>query len=448
MRKVLLINPPFYRLMNSHYNGLSLGLSYIAAVLSEAKHEVRIYNADQQNRKNYAKLKEIFDSYNNYKEILSDLNHPLWLEIKDVIKDYSPDIVGITMMTGTYKSAENIGRIAKEVNEKIVVVVGGTHPTILPEETIKNKYFDYIIRGEGEYSFLDLVNNVKKENIAGLTYINEKGIIINNSNREFIKNINSLPFPSRDLYINDNKYIDFGYIITGRGCPFKCTFCASNEIWKGHVRFRTPENVIEEIKYVYNKYDTRFFYFVDDTLTLNKKKTKKICNLIIENNLKIKWICTTRVDTIDEELLCLMKEAGCIRIKLGIESGSERILKLINKNITKKQIRDSVSLIKKVGIDISAYLMIGFPTETNEEVQETLDFARELNPTYYSLSILAPYPGTKIYNDIIKSGIKLPMEHWEYFFHYSKDMILANNIDSAVVDECLSLNEAKGKERI
>jgi radical SAM superfamily enzyme YgiQ (UPF0313 family) len=326
--------------------------------------------------------------------------------------------------------------------------VGGTHPTVLPEETIKNEYFDYVVRGEGEYTFLDLVNGVRIVDIPGLTYINKRGEVVNNPDREFIEDLDLIPFPSRDLYFNDSRYMDYGYIMTGRGCPFECSFCASKKVWKGHVRFRSPENVVEEVKHVHNKYGTKLFYFVDDTFTLNKKRTKKICALLIEDNMDISWICDTRVDTIDEELLQLMKESGCVRVKIGVESGSERILKEVKKKITKKLVRDSVSIIKNVGIDLTIYLMIGFPTETQEEMRETLDFARELDPTYYSLSILAPYPGTEIYADAVRSGVKLPKEHWEYFFHQSKDMILTDNIDEALIDECLSLNEKNEKVRI
>lgn len=447
-KKILLINPPFYRLMNSHFNGLSLGLSYIAALLSKKGHEVKIYNADYKSSENYADQREIFESYDTYKKILFDLSHPLWREVKENIKSYSPDIIGITMLTGTYKSAENVGRVAKELNKDIDVVVGGTHPTVLPDETIKNAYFDYVVRGEGEYTFLDLVNGVRIEDIQGLTYVNKRGEIMNNPDREFIENLNSLPFPSRDLYLNNTRYMDYGYVMTGRGCPFECTFCAGKKVWKGHVRFRSPENLVEEVMHVHDKYSTKLFYFVDDTFTLNKKRTKRICEILIENDRDISWICDTRVDTIDEELLRVMKESGCVRVKIGVESGSERILKEVKKRITKKQVRDCVSRIKKVGIDLTIYLMIGFPTETEEEMQETLDFATELDPTYYSLSILAPYPGTEIYDDVIRSGVTLPKEHWEYFFHQSKDMILTDNIDKALIDECLSLNEKNGKERI
>ena len=447
-KRILLINPPFYKLMNSHFNGLSLGLSYIASILSKYEYDVKIYNTDYEKKNKYAKLRKIFNEYDNYKIILSNLSHPIWIEIKSEIKKISPDIVGITMLTGTYKSAQNIGKIIKEINKNIIVVVGGTHATVMSEEVIKNDCFDFVVRGEGEYTFLEIVNEKPLHTIKGLTYIDKNGMIINNQDRDFIKNLDSIPFPSRDLYINSDKYMDYGYIITGRGCPFECTFCASKKLWKKKVRFRSPKNVFDEIKFVHEKYNTKFFYFIDDTFTMNKNRTSEICKLLIKNNMDITWICDTRIDTLDEELLYIMKKSGCIRVKIGVESGSERILKMIKKRITKEQIRNTVSIIKKTGIEITIYLMIGFPTETNYESQETLDFAQELNPNYYSISILAPYPGTEIYDDIIKSNIPLPKEHWEYFFHQSKDMILSRNINMSLIDNCLKLNEKNRKVRI
>ena len=447
-KRILLINPPFYRLMNSHFNGVPLGLCYIATILNNNGHYVRIYNADYIGDTEYSNQRELFNNYNNYKVILNNEDHPIWKEIQKKIKNFNPDIVGITMLTGTYKSSENIAKLIKKNNNEIIIVVGGSHPTILPEETIKNKYFDYVVRKEGEYTLLEIANDKDKDKINGLTYINENNVIVNNPDREFISDLDTLSIPRRDLFLNDTKHIDYRYIMTGRGCPYECTFCASKKLWDKKVRYHSVNRVIEEIKYVQNNFNNDFFFFVDDTFILNKKRARKICESIIENNIKIKWVCESRVEGINEDILKIMKKAGCERIKIGVESGNERILKLIKKNITKEQIRNAVSLTKKVGIKITIHLMTGFPTETNAEIKETLDFARELNPDYFSLSILSPYPGTEIYYDIIKNNIKLPKEHWEYFFHQSKDMILALNIDESLIDEFLSLNEQKGKNRI
>lgn len=446
-KKILLINPPFYRLMNSHFNGLSLGLCYIASVLNKAGFCVRIYNADYLNGTNYPSQKDLIENYENYKTILENPDHPLWQEIKSRVEDFKPDLVGITALTGTYKSAEIIARLVKNIDSGIQLVIGGVHPTILPDEVSKNKMFDFIVRGEGENTFLEIARGEKKENILGLTFRDEFDRVVHNPERPYIKDLDTIPFPGRDMYINEPESMDYGYIMTGRGCPFQCTYCASKKIWNRQARFRSEQNVIGELKYVISTFGTRSFYFIDDTFTLDRKRAKRICRMIIDEGMTIEWICDTRVDTLDEELLGLMKMSGCTRIKIGVESGSDRILKEIKKGITKDKIRHAVSLIRKAGLDFTIYLMIGFPTETDKEVHETIDFARELNPKYYSLSILAPYPGTEIYDDVMRTGITLPKEHWEYFFHQSKDMILTLSIDKKTIDEFLSLNDDAGKSR-
>lgn len=447
-KRVLLVNPPFYRLMKSHFNGIPLGICYIAGVLNENGHYVRVYNADYVGNNEYSNQRELFESYEDFKQILNSPNHPIWEEIENSIRKFQPDIIGITMLTGTYKSAEHVARISKNIDQNITVVVGGAHPTILPEETIRNPFFDYAIRKEGEYTFLQLVNGMNKKDILGLTYINEENKVINNPNRKYISDLDSLPYPSRDLFLNDTRYVDYGYIMTGRGCPYECTFCASKKLWDRKFRYHSAERVIKEIQHVQHTFGTTSFFFVDDTFILKKTHIKDICESLIKNNIQIKWICESRIEGLDEGILELMKKAGCERIKIGVESGSDRILKRVKKNITKTQIRKAVTLIKKVGIKLTVHLMIGFPTETNAEVKETLEFARVLDPDYFSLSVLSPYPGTEIYYDIVNNGITLPKEHWEYFFHQSKDMMLTFDIDESLVDEFLSLNERKGKYRV
>jgi radical SAM superfamily enzyme YgiQ (UPF0313 family) len=446
-KRVLLISPPFYRLMGSHFNSIPLGISYIAAVLNKNGHHAVIYNADYEHRREYANQRQIFDGYDTYKKILYDFNHPIWHNIKNTIEKFKPDIVGISTLTGTFKSAMNIAKITKEINKNIVVIVGGVHPTILPDECIKSDYVDYVVVGEGEFVLLDLLNGKKMEEIKGLVY-KKNGKIINNERREYISNLDSLPFPEREAHIippaDPNEY---GGVITGRGCVHACTFCASKKLWGRSVRFRSVENVFEEIKTIYDKYKTRFFEFRDDTLTLNIPRAKKLFRMIIDSGINIQWTCDTRVDSIDKEVLVLMKRAGCIRVKIGAESGSQRILDKVKKGITIEQIRHAVTLIKEAGLEFTLYLMIGFPTETEEEVQKTLELAKELNPNYYSLSVLAPYYGTEIYDEFVKNRQNNLKEKWEFFFHQSKDMILTSGIKNSTVDEFLSLNERNGKIR-
>ena len=445
--RILLINPPFYRLMNSHFNGLSLGLCYIASILSKHGYDVTIFNGDFKKSQKYSTQKEIFDNYPQYNKILTDPGHELWQEIKNVIRDVNPSVIGISMLTGTYKSAQNIAVIAKQINPAINIIAGGTHPSICAQEVLASGLFDFVIRGEGEYTFLEILQGIPPGKISGLSYKKSDGRIIHNKDRNFIEDLDTLPFPARHLYVHEQNSMDFGYILTGRGCPFECTFCASKKIWKNHVRYRSPENVVDEINYVYHTFGTRFFYFIDDTFTLDKRRTEKILNLLSNLHLPIQWICDTRVNVLDENLLLLMKSAGCVRVKIGVESGSDRILQLIKKNITVNQIRTTVDLIKKTGLDVTIYLMAGFPSETKEDMLQTLAFAQELDPTYYSISIVTPYPGTEIYDEMLQSG-KMPLKKWEFFYHQSRDMMILNNIDQDILNELLALNDRNGKVRL
>ncbi len=442
--KILLLSPPFYRLMGSHHNGINLGLSYIAAVLKKNDYAVHIYNADYVDSDNYIDQKQIFENYDAYKAIINNLSNPIWDEIKKKIRGYNPDIIGITMFTANYKVAKIIANIAKEINKKVIIVVGGAHPTIDPEGTLRNNEFDYLVRGEGESTFLELIKCVEISEIKGLSYKID-GKIINNPVRPLIKNLDVLPFPSKDLFINNISNMDYGNVITGRGCPYSCSYCASKKIWGQKVRFRTPDNIIKELIDLKRNFNSPLVYFVDDTFSFRKERAKEICRKMINNNLNLKWKCDTRVDCIDYELADLMKRAGCIRIKIGVESGSERILKEIKKGLTKDKIRKGAEVINKAGLPLTVYLMAGFPNETNDDIKETIEFAKEIDADYYSLSIVAPYLGTEIYEDFLKSNKSLDNEHWEYFYHQSKYVILTNNIDYRLLEEFFALNDRPGK---
>jgi len=432
--------------MGSHHNGINLGLSYIAAVAKENNYNVGIYNADYVDSDKYLNQRQIFNNYGNFNDAINDVNNPIWEELFATIIQYDPDILGITMFTANYKVAKIIAGYVKKIKKECTIVVGGTHPTIDPEGTLNNNDFDYLVRGEGEFTFLELIEGKDVNKINGLSF--RKGnIIVNNPKRPFIKDLDILPFPSRDLFINDTRNTDYENIITGRGCPFSCIYCASNKIWERKTRFRSARNVLSELSYLKNNYNSPLVYFVDDTFTLNKERAKEICNGIISNNIDLEWKCDTRIDCIDYELVDLMKKSGCIRIKIGVETGSEKIMRKIKKGLTKENIRKGVEIIKKVGIPLTVYLMAGFPGETNEDIKKTIEFAKEIDADYYSLSIVAPYLGTEIYDEFIKTNKKIDKEHWEYFYHQSNYMILNNKIDPHLIDEFLSLNERPGKGR-
>ncbi len=448
MAKVLLISPPFYRLMGSHYNGIHLGLGYISSLLKRNGHKTIIYNADYCDGENYLDQKKLFDNFEQYKVVLNDLNNPIWNEVSDTIKNVNPDYVGIQMYTGTFKSAQNVATIAKICNSAIKVIVGGTHPTLDPIGTIKFDAYDYVVRGEGEYTVLDILNNTDLNKIDGLTFKNKDNSIINNRDRDFNKDLDALPFPDRDSFYYGNGKIDVGAIITSRGCPFQCTYCASPQIWKRKTNYRSVEDVLEELEYIVKHHNVPLIRFQDDTFTLNKKRVMEIFEGILGKGLDFKWICDTRVDKLDKQLLSLMKKSGCIRIKIGVETGSDKILKRVKKGITTEQIRNAISLIREVGIPLTIYLMIGFPGETDEDVRKTIRFAEEIKADYNSLGIIAPYYGTEMYEELANNGFDFSRCHWEYFFHQSEEMILNTKISEDLKDSFLSLNERGRGERL
>jgi anaerobic magnesium-protoporphyrin IX monomethyl ester cyclase len=345
MKRILLIAPPFYRLMGSHFNGLHLGMCYIAAVLKEKGHDVKVYNADYVDSDAYLNQKQLFDNYTSYKAILNDPGHAIWREIKDKIAGFAPELIGIAMLTANYTAAKYIARIAKDIDSKVKIAVGGAHPTLDPEKTLVEKDFDYLVRGEGEITFLELAGDRELAKISGLSFKKDRQPFHNRS-RPFIKDLDSLPFPSRDAFLNDTRYMDFGHIITGRGCPFNCAYCASPKLCHRIARFRSVPNVIEELELVKASYNSPIIRFADDTFSLNKLRAIDMCRQIIARGLEIQWLCDTRADRVDGELLTAMKEAGCIRIKIGVESGSERVLKRIRKGVSKEAIRRAVALIK------------------------------------------------------------------------------------------------------
>lgn len=434
--KVLLINPPWSRLLGNVLETIPLGLCYIAGVLREKNHDVVVYNADFKKERPVSVYSVDFKGtgrWKRYKEVLNDLDKPIWREVKDKIDNFSPDIVGISVITAKYKSALNVARIVKETDPSVPVIVGGPHSSCLPEQTAKEEYIDVVVRGEGEITMADLLDAIDQgrdfKSVQGITYSKNKEIV-STPNRPLIEDLDNLPFPARDLVLEREQYPSyaFGVMFTSRGCPYHCIFCASNKIWSRKVRFRSPENVVAEIEQVHKDYGTRLFDIEDDTFTLNKKRVEKICELLVQRGLNIKWVCDTRVNLISDDLLRKMKEAGCIKLNLGIESGNPKILEVSKKGITLDEARVAVKLAKRHKIMIATYFMMGLPYETKESILDTINFMKELNPDFVNLSVATPYPGTELF-DIAKNNKMIPSEpDWSEFFHQSPEMLTTSNI--------------------
>ena len=246
--------------------------------------------------------------------------------------------------------------------------------------------------------------------------------------RDLIKDLDTLPIPDRDLIPNDVYYPspifsrgykgkEYSTIITSRGCHEKCTFCASRAFWK-RIRTRSPENIVEEIKLLKSKYGVKHIDFLDDTLTVSRKRVREVCTRILDEEIEIIWTCYSRVDVIDPELAKLMKRAGCFGIQFGIESGNEEILKRIKKNATKNQVRYAVKCVKDEGIKVMGDFMIGLPGDSNKTIMETYKFAKELKLNLVLFSITLPLPGTGIFEEV---SCERSFDSTQYDIHKSKD---------------------------
>jgi radical SAM superfamily enzyme YgiQ (UPF0313 family) len=396
--KICLINPGKY------FHQPPLGLAYIAAYLrkySEFKNEITI--ADQ------------------------NVNG----DIKDEILEFKPDIVGITSVTPQFSDAMKIAQFIKEHFPAIQVIIGGIHVSALPEETIRMSCFDIGVIGEGEQTFLELMNLFEKNRKPSVSELSKvKGIIFkNNGNiitterRSLIMDLDTIPFPARDLldmeYYLKPKVVVRGLvkratqIMTSRGCPYDCIFCGSHLINGRIFRAHSPEHVIEEIEYLVEGLKAELLYFQDDTFIIQKDRARRISELLIEKGLnkKFMWCAQLRANLVskkDTDLLKLMKEAGLIQAEFGFESGCEKSLSMLKGNsVTVKNNQEALGVCKKVGLRVLGNFMIGLPTETEDDINETKEFILKNNRLFdvVDVHITTPYPGTKLWNICKENGL-------------------------------------------
>lgn len=397
---VTLINPPAPHVEVFSVLGITvppLGLAYLAAVLEEDGHLVRIIDAQA-------------------------LRIPL-PQIKREIKRDEPDIVGVTSTTPTIREALAIVKAVKEACPDATTILGGPHATFLPAETLREcPQLDVVCVSEGERTMLELTRAI--ENKAGLARV--RGIIyrcgdhiVKTSSQPLIEDLDSLPFPARHL-LPMERYTVLGkksiivHLMTSRGCPYNCIFCGSSLLFGKRFRGRSPKNVVDEIEEVVSRYNPASIEFSDDEFTLDHKRVEGICDEIRRRGLNIPWACSSRVDTVSKELLRKMKKAGCFLIYYGVESGSQHILNLMRKGTRIRQAIEAIRWTKEVGIETLASYIIGFPGETKEDIEKTITFARKLNTDYAQFSLATPYPGTELYNSAKEKELLLN-EDWSQY---------------------------------
>lgn len=452
--KILLIDPPFYRILGFYNRYFPIGVTTVGTVLKEAGHDVVVYDADFNDNPKAIDYTRLPEYYNIYLDSFKRAEHPVWTEVRETIRQFKPDLIGISVWTTYAASAFHTAKISKEVNPGCPVVMGGPHATVKAEEILKILPFaDYIVRGEGELTILELAKQIAdgRKNLASIPGLSfrENGDIRHNPPTERHKNLDEFPFPDRSLLMNVGKYTseDMGLIMTSRGCPYSCSYCATET---NRVSYRSVGHILREIRFVKDKYGTTQFSFKDDSFTVNRRRVEELCDKIIAQRLGINWECTTRVDLVTEELLVKMKKAGCNSIKVGIESGSERVLKQMNKGITHGQIRYAAQLFKKVGIFWTGYFMMGVPSETADDIYKTLELMYEVKPDFASIGVYEPFPGTAMFAEGIKKGLVKPEMTLEDFYttlpnhYYKKDA--RRQVDT--IDEelfCMLEQEMKDK---
>lgn len=385
-------------------NWINLGLTYIGACLKKNSYEVNLID-----------LREMQD----------------WDQTEAEMKYHDPDVFGIYFNTPNYNNALECCKIAKKL--KKIVVGGGPHATVAPDDLIATGYVDYVITGEGEISFLELLENLRMDRQTERVIQGKP-----------VENLDELPFPDRDLYsiekivhpVGNFPFLDNGLIIlTSRGCPFNCAFCQPLErkMFGRKVRRRSVENVIEELRYIVRKYKVKYVSFQDDIFTIRKKWVLELCRRIREEKLDIQWSAQSRVDTLDEELAMAMGDAGCVCLFFGFESGSQRILNFLRKGIKPRQSHKAAKLCKKYGIIILADYMIGIPTETEQDLKQTLALIKEIKPELSSPTYFTPIPGCDLYEYCKKNNL-LKIKTYEDFTR-NPDGAKIIGIDYALVEK-------------
>ncbi len=416
--KVLLINPKA-NLPIEVRTSPPLGLAYLGAVSERGGDEVRILDMEVE-------------------------ESPLSL----VLREERPDLVGITANTIQIKAA---WRVAQEIKAEMAVpiVLGGPHPTVLPEESAQRPGVDIVVRGEGEATWVDLCPRLEAgaslEEVEGISY-RQNGRVIHNPDRPPIADVDSLPFPAHHLfkmerYTNLQPTLDtvegksFS-MLTSRGCPYRCTYCSQilPRVW----RMRSPENVVAEWRWLVKDLGAKEIGILDDSFNIDRQRVLAICDLLISQGLNhVPWIMINgiRANLVDEELLGRMREAGCIRTAFGVESGNQEILDtVIDKRLTLKEIRAAFRAAKSVGMQTIGFFIIGLPGETEETIEDTIHFACELDPLVANFSMATPFPGTEMREVVLEKGRLLAQDWDDYAFFEDKPSFEMDGLPAELVE--------------
>jgi anaerobic magnesium-protoporphyrin IX monomethyl ester cyclase len=411
--RILLIAPPAFTMRpRRDINPLPpMGLGYLASVAERSGIQVKILDCLMHGWEH-----EEFVDENLVRVGLSDK------EIQDHIIKFRPDLIGINcQFSRQYKIYHQMFSLIKKIDPGLIVVAGGPHATVCPEEVLSDDNCDYLLMGEAEDSFGELIKALQQETkistIDGLGW-KTGGQLNFNPKLRLIKDLDSIPFPAYHL-MELNKYFGlsashgirhrerFSPIITSRGCPAKCTFCSAHKVWGNKYRVRSVENVLKEMRLLKDQYGVEEIMFEDDNVTADAERAKLLFSRMIEEALDFVWDTPNGagVWSMDEEMIDLMKESGCIRLNFPVESGSQRVLKdIIKKPLNIEKVKRLTRYCKTIGLDYSMFLVIGMPGEKMSDMWESFKLAAECGCFSPHISVATPYPGTQLYENCVKNG--------------------------------------------
>ena len=377
-----------------------LGLGYIASILESLGHKVTIVDSPTLN-----------------------------ISVKDFIhkvKEFRPDIIGLSIQTPLAPKAYKTARMLKEKFNDVIIIAGGVHPTFMYKEALSNN-IDIVVRGEGEETIKELIEVIDKygyngemlRKVKGIAFKDKENRIVVTPPRDYIENLDKLPFPARHLlpmekYTLFNKPINIAHVMASRGCPYGCIFCSTSYFWGRRIRFRNAINVVREIEEVVDKYKAKYIVFTDDELVSNRKFIYEFIKEIRERGLDITFTAGARVDHVDKEYLKFLYNNGCVALYFGVESASQETLDRIGKKITIDQIRKVFEWIKEIKGFATGSFILGFPWEKVEDLENTIRFAIELDPDYAQFTVATPYPGTPLYAFAKESNLIVDT-NWEHY---------------------------------
>jgi len=401
--KILLINPSH----SAVYDKLTppehppLGLGYLAAVLDPGRHDVRVMDVGALNLDRRS--------------------------LAHAIKSATPELVGITATTPMISAALDIAEIVKE-NSAAQIVLGGVHPTLMPMECASNEYVDFVVAGEGEVTFAELVTCLETggslSEIEGLVY-KHAGRIIQNRNRALIEDLDLLPFPARHLFSHyAYRFPDaLGHpafpIITSRGCPGRCTFCSAQHLHGRKFRYRSADNILDEIEFLIQEYGAEEIHIWDDNFITNSRRVYEFRDRVVKRGIRVLFSFPNgvRADFINYEIVKALRDFGTYSLAIGVESGNQRILDGVRKGMGLEQIEKAFMLCSKMGIETWGFFILGLPGEDAQTIGDTIDFALKTNPRIAKFHILKPYPKSEVFDELKSEGLIIDEDYSHYGIH-------------------------------